>query len=124
LGCRILIIDDERDFADLVRTVAVEMGHEAVAVDNADDFKANFLRDRPEIVLTDIVMPECDGIELIRWLVEQGYDSRLVAITGFNPAYAEMAGALANATGRMQTVVLGKPVALADLRRALTPDAG
>jgi len=65
---RILVVDDEPDERFLVGRALRRAGHEvAVASDGANALKA--VQERPpDLVLTDIMMPVMDGVELIRRL--------------------------------------------------------
>jgi CheY-like chemotaxis protein len=116
---RLLVVDDEPDFADLVVTVATGMGYAASAADSPGEFRRLYAAAPPEVIVMDIVMPEQDGIELIRWLIGQGCRARLVIVTGFNPDYAKFAKALAELGGKLDVAVLRKPVKLEALRAAL-----
>ena len=79
-----------------------------------------FAKDRPEIVVLDIVMPEMDGIELIQWLIDQAYDGRLIVVSGFSPDYVKLAQRLAEAKqGMFKVETLTKPIPLATLRNSL-----
>ena len=84
---RLLVIDDEPEFGVMVGTVGERLGYDVTVTTLAMDFHAGFAKDRPEIVVLDIVMPEMDGIELIQWLIDQAYDGRLIVVSGFSPDY-------------------------------------
>ena len=43
-----------------------------------------------DIIITDIVMPNIDGIELVQYLKTNSPDSSVIAITGNNPYYLEI----------------------------------
>ena len=117
---RLLVIDDEQDFADLVVQVATQLGYAARATTTASDFKSSYLAGPPDVVVLDIVIPEQDGIELMRWLVEQDSRARVVITSGYNPAFANAAKVIGEFGGRKGIVYLQKPVKLAELRAALT----
>jgi CheY-like chemotaxis protein len=116
---RLLVIDDEPDFAGLVVTVASQMGYAATAAGNAGEFQRLYLAGPPDVIVLDIVMPEQDGIELVRWLVDQGYRARILIVSGFNPDYAKSAKAFAEIGGQVEVAVLRKPVKLEELRANL-----
>ena len=81
---RVLIVDDNRDAADSLATVLMQMGHQVyVAQDGRAGMELAF-RVRPHIVLMDIAMPGMSGIELGREMREAlGPDARIVAVTGY-----------------------------------------
>lgn len=116
---RLLVIDDEPDFMQVVRTVAEEMGFAVTTAGSADEFKAVYTASPPDLMVIDVVMPEVDGIELVEWLVGSGCSGDVIMVTGYNPNYASAAAAIAQAKSSMNVRILQKPVLLADLRVAL-----
>ena len=67
-GKRLLAIDDEPDFMEIVRTVAEELGYEVKITDKADQFAEVYETLDPDVIVLDLVMPEVDGVELAQWL--------------------------------------------------------
>ena len=118
---RLLVIDDEPEFSALVQTVGERLGYAVSVASRAEDFKASYTAAPPQVIVLDIVMPEVDGIELTRWLAENGCTARVILITGRNPDYAAAAKALAEASSAMLVRILTKPLKLAELRAALAP---
>ena len=116
---RLLVVDDEPEFCELVRKVAADMGYEVQVATNGHTFQAAYLTLQPTLIVMDMVMPEMDGNELVLWLVEQGYAADLVIITGYNPDYAKDARLLAEFKGLRSVTTLTKPIRIARLREAL-----
>lgn len=116
---RLLAIDDDKAFRDFLGSVMAETDYRSVITGDADAFKQAYHDLDPTVVLLDMVMPETDGFELMQWLMDQGYTSKVVLITGFNARYAEMALTLGTDRGLPDVTSLPKPVPLADLRAAL-----
>lgn len=81
---KVLLVEDEVFVRESVReiiaweelgfTVSGEAGNGAEALDI-------IRRDMPDLVITDIIMPEMDGVELLRRTREEGYSSRFVMLT-------------------------------------------
>ena len=118
---RLLVMDDEAAFGRFVRRIAEAEGYEVELLTQPRDFADTFDRFRPGMVILDVVMPEIDGIELIRWLIARTARIGLVIMTGFNPMYASMGAVLADAHGLMEVTSLVKPIGVADLRKLLSP---
>ena len=113
--------DDEPEFGEYVRKVAVGLGYEVEVTSSGRSFMKAFQSLDPSVVILDLVMPGIDGVELVQWLVERDCTARLIVITGYNPKYAELAGKLAEARGLSSVTTLTKPVKLSWLRDALAP---
>jgi len=117
---RLLIVDDERAFAEYVGEVGSTMGYDVVVTDNAMDFMSSYREKKPATLVLDIIMPGVDGVELIGWLAQQKCTSKIVIVTGFNARYVELAENLGGAHGLSHIQSLTKPVKLSDLRAALS----
>lgn len=116
---RVLVIDDEIEFGKYVGQVARGLGLEVEVTTDAKQFMAAVPRFKPDLIVMDMVMPETEGIELIRWLTQEQYRVRVLVVTGYNPDYAQMAALMARAEGVLEVSALSKPVPLAELRAAL-----
>jgi response regulator NasT len=64
---RIAVADDEPDMRDFFRRVLTHLGHEVVAVaENGAELVRLCLERRPDLIISDIAMPEMDGLEALR----------------------------------------------------------
>lgn len=61
---KILIVDDERDIRDLVKTLLTENGYEVSAAKDAKDCLEKLKFDRFDLVLLDFFMPKMSGRQL------------------------------------------------------------
>jgi len=106
---RILLAEDDNSLRGFLVRALVKAGHEVVDCENGDDAIVA-LDDGPyDLLLTDIVMPGADGIEVARVAAQRQPDLRIMFITGF------AAVALSAAQASPQAKVLSKPVHLRDL---------
>jgi CheY-like chemotaxis protein len=117
---RLLVVDDEPEFCELVRKVAADLDYEVQVATNGHTFQSAYLTLQPTLIVMDMVMPEMDGNELVLWLVEQRYAADLVIITGYNPDYAKDARLLAEFKGLRSVTTLTKPIRIARLREVLS----
>ncbi|HZC82172.1 MAG TPA: response regulator [Nitrospiraceae bacterium] len=62
----ILVVDDERVFCDLLRTVLGSHGHEVFTAFSGREALDLFAQHRPQFTLLDLRMPEMNGIEVLR----------------------------------------------------------
>ncbi len=80
---RILVVDDNRDAADMLAMLLAHAGHDvATAYDGADAIGRSSTF-RPDVVLMDIGMPGMNGYETARRLRQRDGAMRLVALTGW-----------------------------------------
>ncbi|MDF2620959.1 MAG: response regulator receiver protein [Xanthobacteraceae bacterium] len=107
---KILLAEDDHDMRRFLVKALQNAGYEVVDFDNGRS-AYDRLREEPfELLLTDIVMPEMDGIELARRATDLDPDIKVMFITGF-AAVALNAGSQAPKDAK----VLSKPFHLRDL---------
>jgi signal transduction histidine kinase/ActR/RegA family two-component response regulator len=86
-GIRILIVDDEPDALEVIAAAVKQAGATVMLADSVDGAIAQFTRSRPDVVISDIAMPEKDGFDLIRFLRElsadEGGDVPALAVTAY-----------------------------------------
>jgi DNA-binding response OmpR family regulator len=79
---RILIIEDDDEVRDFLESVLSRAGHEIASAANGRTGIQVF-RSRPfDLVITDIIMPEKDGIETIMDMKREQRDLKVLAISG------------------------------------------
>ncbi len=62
----ILVVDDEHGIRDLLWEILNDEGHTVELAENAAQARAARLRERPDLVLLDIWMPDTDGVTLLK----------------------------------------------------------
>ena len=62
----ILVVDDELGIRDLLSEILNDEGHTVEVAENAAQARAARLRERPDLVLLDIWMPDTDGVTLLK----------------------------------------------------------
>ena len=81
-GARILIIDDDAAVSRTLSLILTRAGHQVSTVNNGRKGLEMLSNDGYDLVLTDIIMPELDGIEAIRRIRADHPDLRIIAISG------------------------------------------
>ncbi len=106
---RILLAEDDESMRLYLGRALERVGYRVVAVDNGLAALPLLEAEPFDLLLTDIVMPEMDGIELAQKAAELAPDIRVMFITGF--------AAVALKAGRKspEAKVLSKPFHLKDL---------
>ena len=115
---KILVIDDENDVGEFVCSAAEEMGLECIATTDAAAF-LEALKPTTTLILLDLMMPEFDGIELLRLLAEQNCKTGIILMSGVGKRTLESASQLAETLGLTIVGHLQKPFRLADLEAVL-----
>jgi two-component system, OmpR family, response regulator len=116
---RLLLIDDEPALAAFVANAAGFSGYSAEVATNDIEFREKFSENRPNMVALDLGMPGMDGVELLRYLAEEGYRSPVLIISGFDRRVLESAFRLGQALGLTMAGPLEKPVRLEGLEALL-----
>lgn len=116
---RLLLIDDEPALAAFVANAAGLSGYSAQVATDYVEFRDKFLENRPNMVALDLGMPGMDGVELLRFLAEEGYASPVLIISGFDRRVLESAFRLGQALGLSMAGPLEKPVRLEELEALL-----
>jgi two-component system, OmpR family, KDP operon response regulator KdpE len=68
---RILVVDDEPQITRVLRTALQSSGHDVWVAKDGEEALAMFLKEQPELVITDLAMPGVDGIELTKEIRER-----------------------------------------------------
>ena len=116
---RLLLIDDEPALAAFVAKAADMCGFEPVIADQDQHFRDSFLKQRPNMVALDLGMPGMDGVELLRFLADEGYEEPVLIISGFDRRVLESAYRLGEALGLQMIGPLEKPARLEELEAIL-----
>ena len=116
---RLLVVDDDAGFRNYVRRVGETAGFETLVTGDANAFKAHIRSWNPSVIVMDLNMPEADGIELLRDLVEAKSKARIVIASGVDLKLLETAERLAAERGLVIAGALQKPIRAELLRETL-----
>jgi two-component system chemotaxis response regulator CheY len=78
----ILIVDDEDQIRQLIRTTFEEAGYRVQEASNGKEALAQYRLAPTDLVVTDILMPDQDGLECISTLRHESPNVKIIAITG------------------------------------------
>ena len=81
--CRILLAEDDADMRRFLDRALQNAGYDVVSFSNGAEAYERLKEEPFTLLLTDIVMPEMDGIELARRAAELDPDLKIMFITGF-----------------------------------------
>ena len=111
----ILVVDDEHGIRDLLWEILNDEGHSVELAENAAQARAARLRERPDLVLLDIWMPDTDGVTLLKeWAASGALTMPVIMMSG----HATIETAV-EATKIGAMAFLEKPVTLQKLLKAV-----
>lgn len=113
----ILIVDDDESVRSLLVLALGRLGHTVIEAANGVEAMVQFRQHRPDVVITDIIMPDRDGIETIMDLRREGGKVPIIAISG-NSLLTGLYLKTAQQLGALQ--VLSKPFTLDQLRSVIS----
>jgi len=106
---RILLAEDDDAMRQYLARALERSGYDVVSVDRGTEALPLLEAQSFDLLLTDIVMPEMDGIELAQHVAKVAPDTRVMFITGFAAVTLKAGKAVP------QAKVLSKPFHLRDL---------
>ena len=78
---KILIVDDEPRILLLLQSLLKANGYEVETASNGRDAKALYQNKKYDVIVTDIIMPDVDGYEVILDLRRMGMGDRTIAVS-------------------------------------------
>ncbi len=114
----LMVIDDEKEVGEFIKDIAESIGYDCYATTSVNDFLESV---KPGIhcIIIDLMMPELDGIELLRKLSAQKCVTKIILISGFDKKVLKTAENLAKSLGLETVGILEKPFNLDDLQTLL-----
>jgi CheY-like chemotaxis protein len=86
-GISVLLVDDDRDTREMIAQMLMRFGLQVTAVASAREALTSLVRKAPNLLISDIAMPEQDGHELIRIIRElpasRGGEVPAIALTAY-----------------------------------------
>ncbi len=79
---KILIIDDSVDFRRMLNRLLTREKYQVVEASNGDEGLAAYHQDQIDLVITDIFMPDKDGLETVMELRNINPDVKIIAVSG------------------------------------------
>ncbi len=114
---RVLVIDDDRAVRELLRDFLLAQDHEPTLTSDGDEGLAALQGDSFDLVVTDLVMPNKEGLETIQEIRRLRPEQKILAVSGggldFGMTYLRIAKTLG------ATLTLAKPFTFSDFKKAL-----
>ena len=114
----ILVIEDDEQFRDILQQMLTRDAHQVTTAPDGSAALTLLKSIRPELIITDILMPKMDGIETIMELLQSGTATPIIAMSGGGRSLAaDSALGLTELMGVKATLI--KPFSRAELRKAI-----
>ena len=81
---KILVVDDETAITELIEVILSERGYQVIIANNGKSGIRQFEKFHPDLIITDLVMPDIEGIELLRVLRTRTKSIPIIVMSG-NP---------------------------------------
>jgi CheY-like chemotaxis protein len=115
----ILVVDDEPMMTSIVSEVGELGGFDVIETNSASEFQSAWQDHDPTVVVMDVIMPDMDGVELLKWLSEQKCLTPIILMSGYDKNYMEMASTVGTRKGNTIVGTLTKPFQIAELEALL-----
>jgi DNA-binding NtrC family response regulator len=79
---KILVIDDEQGIRNILDTLLSRKGYDVVLADGGRKGVELFRRERPDVVVLDLKMPELGGVAVLQQIRSLNPDQRVIILTG------------------------------------------
>jgi len=86
---KILVIDDEQSIRNLLDTLLSRKGYDVVLAESGRQGLELFRRERPDVIVLDLKMPEMDGLTVLRQIKNLDPGKPVIILTGAGTAEAE-----------------------------------
>jgi len=83
VAARVLIIDDDRDAAEFLKLLVEPRGYLVRTAATGQEARETLTTWRPELVLMDMMLPDVQGLDLLRDFREASPEAQIIMVTGY-----------------------------------------
>ena len=83
MSVKILVVDDDTAFCVMLKTFLQKKGYDVVNAFNANDAQLELDKFKFDIVLTDIRLPDSDGLQILKYAKESSFGTQVILMTGY-----------------------------------------
>ncbi len=81
---KVLVVDDEKNILKLYKSELEEEGYAVVTANSGQEALDIFESENPDIVTLDILMPDIDGIQVLRQMKEKRPEIPIIMLTAYD----------------------------------------
>lgn len=119
-GETVLIVDDEKGIRELLKKILTKLNYNVSQAENGKHAIELIEKQhiKPDLIITDMIMPQMGGMELINYINEHFEDIKIICISGYsnNLVYDELK--------KTHALFLEKPFTVNDIARAIVKQLG
>lgn len=121
---RLIAVDDDPAILDVIEVVGNEAGYEVILLSEAGELPEALERLQPSIIMSDLMMPNVDGVTLLRNLAAMGAKCSVIVASAADPKTLAAAVRLGRGYGLDMAPPMQKPFTATALHEALTSSRG
>lgn len=81
---KIMVVDDEKNILMLYKSEMEDEGYEVVTANSGKEALELFDKEKPDLVTLDIMMPDIDGIQVLRQLKQKNPNIPVIMLTAYD----------------------------------------
>ena len=85
-GKKILIVEDDEDFLSILKIKFVSEGFSVVTAKDGEEGIIMAEKEKPDLIISDVLMPIMDGIEMAKKIKESNKDAQILFLTNIQDA--------------------------------------
>ncbi|MEX1221122.1 MAG: EAL domain-containing protein [Idiomarina sp.] len=117
---KLLIIDDDELVGQTLKNIAEQCGFHVIFTDTALAFYEQLTLFEPDLIMVDLIMPDTDGVELIKRLADINHKAKLIIVSGAGKRIVNSSALSAQEHGLEIAGLLNKPFRASEVRQILT----
>jgi EAL domain-containing protein (putative c-di-GMP-specific phosphodiesterase class I) len=117
---RLLVVDDEPAICSLITRVAEPLGYVVQSLTESSRFLETLSEFQPSLLILDLKMPDCDGVQLLQQLKAGQSEAQVIVISGMDQRVLNTAEKLGRSQGLRMAGVLHKPLKRVELQLKLS----
>jgi DNA-binding response OmpR family regulator len=80
---KVLVVEDDKDYSWLLKEAFKDQGMNMLYAGDGEEGLALAEKEKPDLIMADILMPKMDGIEMARQIRAKGITSKMIFLTNF-----------------------------------------
>lgn len=88
---KILIVDDDENICEVIKMYVESAGYEVQVANDGKSAETVFLDYKPDLVLLDIMLPNIDGIDVLKW-IRKDYETPVIMLTAKGETFDKVLG--------------------------------